>query len=291
LEVETVLRGSLDTFALPDVLTLLAGTAKSGELQVTGSAGDGRVWLDRGQIVGAESGAARDPVSAVVQLLRLEEGEFEFEADVDAPDPAPGVPVEQLLAAAAEQLAEWREIEAILPSPAAMLELAPQAPKGGVRVTADQWRAIVAVGEGRPVEDVVVALGGDELAASRVVKGLVEAGLVAVEAEDDGPGHLEADEDEPYEDDPIDEAPETIPAPPARPSAPPAPRSDLVRHLSSLSVPPAAAGEADEAVAEEAEMAEEDAPEAAPAVAQASTTTTEPVNRGTLLKFLSSVRT
>jgi hypothetical protein len=287
LEVETVLRGSLDTFALPDVLTLLAGTAKSGELQVTGPAGDGRVWLDRGLVVAAESGSAQDPIGAVVQLLRLEEGEFAFDGDVEPSDPGPGVAVDELLAAAAEQLAEWRDIEAVLPSPAAVMSLVAEAPKGGVRLSAEQWRAVVAVGEGRPIEDVLAALGVDDLAASRVLKGLVEAGLAEVGAYE-APAPSDRYEEPVAELSPLEVA-EPVSA---------APRSDLVRHLSSLGALAAAAEEeadarehGDETVEDVAGEDDEEVAAAAPSAVQASAPPGEPVNRGTLLKFLSSVRT
>ena len=41
------LQGTLETFALPDVLRLLASTHKTGRLRLTGAAGSGSLWLDR----------------------------------------------------------------------------------------------------------------------------------------------------------------------------------------------------------------------------------------------------
>jgi hypothetical protein len=298
LEVETVLRGSLDTFALPDVLTLLAGSAKSGELNVTGPAGSGRVWLDRGQIVEAEAGGTSEALAAVVHLLRMGgDGEFEFDGDVAAPDPGPATAVDEVLAAAAEQLAEWQEIEAVLPSQLAWLALVPEAPRAALKLTAGEWSAVVALGRGCSVAQAVEAVGGGALSASRVLKGLVEAGLVAVEVDEED-AVVEAVVAEPAEVSPpaaaeveereVAEAP-FVPAPG---------QSDLVRHLSSLAPPareqdPDADGGAPAAepiarpVAEtDGDATDEPAP-SAPAAGPAS----QPVNRGTLLKFLSSVRT
>ncbi len=82
-------QGSLGTLELPEVLGLLAGTAKSGELHVTGNrtaglaqvaAVQGRVWFDGGRLVAGET----DMVDALVALLRLVEGTFTFR-----PGPAP----------------------------------------------------------------------------------------------------------------------------------------------------------------------------------------------------------
>jgi Domain of unknown function (DUF4388) len=44
------LEGTLDLFALPDVLRLLGGTGTSGALRLTDGDREGRVWLDAGRI-------------------------------------------------------------------------------------------------------------------------------------------------------------------------------------------------------------------------------------------------
>jgi hypothetical protein len=267
------------------------------------------VWLDRGQIVGAQAGGTGEALEAVVNLLRMGgDGEFEFDGDVAAPDPGPATAVDEVLAAAAEQLAEWQEIEAILPSPSAWLALVAEAPRAALKLTAAEWSAVVALGGGCSVAQAVEAVGGGALSASRVLKGLVGAGLVSVEPHDTLPMRDEVDE----EDDVVEVVvaePAEVPAPAAAeaemrevaeaPLVPTPGQSDLVRHLTSLTPEDDADAEAgepdDEPVAEPAsepvagtdgDATDESGP-AAPAAAPAS----EPVNRGTLLKFLSSVRT
>src|SRR4051812_19915974 len=141
------LRGSLDTFALPDVLALLATTAKSGELHVTGGSDEGRVWLDGGQVVGADGLGTSDLVDVLVGLLRLEDGDFAFQGDRVAPEPGSPVDVAGLLEQAEARLAEWREVEEILPSPDVVLTLVAEA-SSSVRLSRDQWATVVAIGEG-----------------------------------------------------------------------------------------------------------------------------------------------
>lgn len=274
------LRGSLDTFALPDVLALLATTAKSGELDVTSTAGGGQVWVENGHIVAAESDATSDPVDVLVGLLRLEEGDFAFHGERQAPAPGDPVDVASLLEAAETRLAEWQEVEAVLPSPRAVLTLVSSA-SGAVRLSRDQWAAVVAVGEGRSVEELVERLGGDELDRWRLLVGLVEAGLVEVGA--------------------------------VRHVAPVG-RTELAEQLSTITVAtltehPASEAEAPAALASPDEVeeddellrtdddAEADEPAAEPVAATASQAAQTPpaesaeaVSRGTLLKFLSSVR-
>jgi hypothetical protein len=283
----------LDTFALPDVLALLATTAKSGELDVSGPAGGGQLWLERGQVVGALSVGAADVVDVLVGLLRLDEGDFAFHAD--RPAPAPGTPtdVSVVLERAEARLAEWREVEQVLPSATAFLTLVPTA-SGSVRLSRDQWTAVVAIGDGRLVDELVERLGGEELTRWRLLAGLVEAGLAEVGT-------------------PVAVAPSTVA---------PVQRTELAQQLSTLTVaaltedvsePVRAAvvpGEDDDdddghVAIDVAEIRSDDEdgndePEGAeplaaePVSAAAPAHPTEPpdaVSRGTLLKFLSSVRT
>jgi hypothetical protein len=270
------LRGSLDTFALPDVLALLATTAKSGELHVAGSAGGGRVWVEGGRVTGAEAAGRTAVVDVLVHLLRLDDGDFTFHADRTAP--AAGAPVEVavVLEQAEARLSEWREVEALLPSPGAVVSLAPTA-TGTVRLSKDQWAAVAAVGEGRTVTELVDQLGGDELVRWRLLASLVEAGLVEVGA--------------------------AVTVAPVR-------RTAVAEQLSTLTVEAINEdNEDDEDDAESEHGSQEpdelgisdkihqDAPvetapeEAAPVPAGATAVDAgEGVSRGTLLKFLSSVR-
>ncbi|MEY2474710.1 MAG: resuscitation-promoting factor RpfA [Actinomycetota bacterium] len=270
------LRGSLDTFALPDVLALLATTAKSGELHVTGSSGGGRLWVEAGQVTGAEAAGTTAVVDVLVHLLRLDEGDFAFHADRAAPSPSTEAPVE--VAVALEQadarLTEWREVEALLPSPTTVLTLAPTS-SGTVRLSKDQWAAVAAVGDGRTVTELVDQLGGDELVRWRLLASLVEAGLAEVGA--------------------------SVTVAPVR-------RTEVAEQLSTLTVEALAEAHAEDDPALEDSSTEavesgisdktddnaavEDEPEeAAPVPTGAETVDAgEGVSRGTLLKFLSSVR-
>lgn len=255
------LRGSLDTFALPDVLALLATTAKTGELDVSGRSGAGQVWLDAGQVVAAETAGTNDVVDTLVTLLRLEEGDFVFHGDRPAPDPGVAATVAEVLEQAEARLGEWREVEQVLPSSDAYLTLVATAP-GSVRLTRDQWTAVVAIGEGRSVATLVDDLGGDELTRWRLLASLVDAGLVEVDAT------------------------------PASAVAP-VRRTEVAEQLSAINVE--SLREHDDE--DDADVVTEDEHEAdQPVPTSAAATTTQPtdpadgVSRGTLLKFLSSVR-
>lgn len=287
-----MLQGTLDTFALPDVLRLLASTSKTGRLSIDGSRGAGSIWIDGGHVVGAEVTTAAGPVGPTVvlfELLRFPDGSFSFEADERVDDAGAPAEVEPLLAEAEELLVEWQAIEAVVPSLDAWVDLAPELPKATVPVAAEQWKLVVAIGGGATVRSLGEAFEQGELAVSRSVKALVESGLA------------------------------TVTSLPVAPSAPaPAPKAEKPKPAPKPAPAPAPVPELDElaALAEDApvagapELARQLAqlgPEAARAVAAAASAETpeerdaalatiegevdgEPINRGLLLKFLSSVR-
>lgn len=311
------LHGTLETFALPDVLALLAATKKNGELHVVGGTTDGRVWFDAGNVVGTAVGASTAFVDAVFELLRLESGKFSFDADKTAPSPSEPEPIQPLLDEAQSRLTEWRSIEAVVPSLGHGVRLLAEVDEGPVTVTGDQWRALVGVATSPTVQSVVERLGVGEFETCRTLKGLVEAGLVTVEeraaAPAPPPPPVRAEAPAPAPVETAVEAPVEAPAKPkieALTSTPAASAAELEATPDPAPAPPKAKkakpapeaqGEADELVrqvaaleATQAEAAPETAPEAeaeAEAAEEPTAEGEEPINRGLLLKFLSSVRT
>jgi Domain of unknown function (DUF4388) len=185
------LQGSLDTFALPDVLVLLATTHKSGELHIAGSRSvalarhpdtEGRLWFDAGGLVGHDVGRVVEPTDAVFELLRLNQGTFSFLAGTPSGG-GPRVEVDGILSEAQARLVEWREIEAVVPSLDAWLQLSPEPPLAHVSMRGEQWRLVVAIGAGCTVGTALGHLGLEELPGCRAVKELIEAGLVLLTAQ------------------------------------------------------------------------------------------------------------
>lgn len=333
------LHGTLETFALPDVLALLAATKKSGELRVVGGSVDGRVWFDGGQVVATDVGSSTAFVDAVFDLLRLTAGKFSFDADRQPASASDPVPIDAILGEAQARLDEWRSIEAVVPSLRHSLRLVSEVRDPHVMVSGDQWRALVAIASSASVADAMERLALGEFGTCRMVKDLVEAGLVAV-GEPVAPAAAqkkpaaatvaeapvaEAPEPVPAETEP--EAPAAAPekAEAATPSKPkitpvtPSPAGSAA--MDDDGAPPAkpakvkAAKSTSAAAAEAAEPAPKspapEKPAAAPVEVEAAPETVaaegpaeavvasstgeaegdEPINRGLLLKFLSSVRT
>jgi hypothetical protein len=182
-EVTVALQGTLDTFALPDVLRLLAATKKSGRLDISGSRGGGSVWVADGDVTAIaveHAPLAVDAVDALFELLRFEDGSFTFDAEAAANGEGRD-DVESLLEGAEALLAEWREIEAVVPSLASWVTMRPELPGADVTVEQRHWTTLVAVGSGATVAAVGSTMDLAELPVSRAVRDLVELGLVQVE--------------------------------------------------------------------------------------------------------------
>jgi hypothetical protein len=301
------LQGSLDAFPLPDVLGLLASTKKAGELLVRGTWSDGRVWVNAGELVDAEAPRATNLVDAIFELLRLEEGSFVFDPNASVPD-GPSQPVEPVLMEAQARLDEWRIIEAVVPSVDTPVSLAPRAPSAKVGLSAEQWRIVVAIGSGGTVEAVANELGLGEFGACAAVKTMVDAGLLVVDGVGaGGPFDFTSDPQADQFDDFLTPEPAKAKRTSRRVSGPGSAAAALYDAAADVDVSTAVASLTAEKARElAAELAELGTPAAEAVEAAAAAPTDEeralaltealtdedgqPINRGLLLKFLSSVR-
>ena len=323
------LQGSLETFALPDVLVLLASTKKDGLLKVGGNQVDGKVWIDKGQIVQSTIGAKTMPaVDAVWELLRLESGSFSFEGDKAAPKPGNPEAIDLVLADAQTRLAEWRDIAKVVPHLDAVVDMAHDAPGDEVTVSSDQWKLLVAVAGGRTVRDLMERLGLEEFDTCRKVRDLVEYKLASIDAsgksssapvakssraaaqpepvaapspEADQPADSDVEVDLDAEEDMLNRPRKVRAVTSQQGSAPPpspAPSREKAAAKSGSGERPAV-DEAKALVAQLAALGGEDEEEVAQKVAAHLAeggelpevpNGDEPINRGLLLKFLSSVR-
>ena len=268
-EVTVALQGTLDTFALPDVLRLLASTKKVGRLRVIGDAGSGSLWVD-GAVVGSEllvRGADADSLIEVLfNLLRFVDGSFTFEAGSTPHANGDERDVESVIVEAELMLGEWRALELVVPSLDAWLSLAQELKGCDAVIDSARWRIIVTVGSGATVGEVGRRVGLGELAVMRAVKEVIELGLLEVSADAPAvePAYAEPTVDVPVftNDTPLDDP------------------SEIARQLANLS--PRAA----RAVAAAAKATTEEEREAALATIEAED---ETINRGLLLKFLGAI--
>ena len=196
------LQGTLDTLSLPDLCELLSGTSKTGALHVRSESGQGVLWFTGGQVCAGEAGGQTGPPSpgaggdvldrlhdVCFELFRYSEGSFEFEPDRHPSWPAErSVDVTGLLAETERRMAEWREIIAVIPSIEARPRLVPEPPGGGaITLDAAQWRVVTGIDGRRRVSALIRVLDGGEFTVCKILRSLVQAGLVEIDAADAAP--------------------------------------------------------------------------------------------------------
>ena len=196
------LQGTLDTLSLPELCELLAGTNKTGALHVRAEAGSGVLWFAGGKVCAGEAGSQTGPPppgaggdllerlhDVCFELFRYTEGSFEFEPERRPSWPADrSVDVAGLVAETERRMAEWREIIAVIPSVEARPRLVPEPPAGGpITLDAAQWRVVTGIDGRRRVSALIRVLDGGEFTVCKVLRSLVQAGLVEIEAGDQAP--------------------------------------------------------------------------------------------------------
>ncbi|HEV7865030.1 MAG TPA: DUF4388 domain-containing protein [Acidimicrobiia bacterium] len=196
------LNGTLDTLSLPELCELLSGTNKTGALHVRAESGQGVLWFAAGKVCGGEAGGQTGPPSpggdgdllerlhdVCFELFRFTEGSFEFEADRRPSWPADrSVDVPGLVAETDRRMAEWREIIAIIPSIEARPRLVPEPPTAApITLDAAQWRVVTGIDGRRRVSALIRVLDGGEFTVCKVLRSLVQAGLVEIDADPASP--------------------------------------------------------------------------------------------------------
>jgi hypothetical protein len=180
------LQGTIDTFPLTDVLSLIGSSATTGRLSVDGDRGHAEIWVDAGRVVGGEALGMQvgDAAELVFELLRFDDAAFEFTAVASADLPEFELTPEQLpeaLAAAAELRTQWDEIEAVVPSLAHRVRLVPELPEDELVVDAALWSVLVVAGTSPSIAGLGDELGLGEFGACAAVASLVERSLATVE--------------------------------------------------------------------------------------------------------------
>lgn len=181
------LQGTIDTFALPDVLRLLASSAKTGELAIDGDRGTGRIWVSDGSIVATDldlgvhpSTGSSEITEGLFQLLRFVEGEFSFTADVAPGEPLEAADVEESLASSSAMLTELQAIEENVPGIGCWMTLRSDIDTDSVTLSRDQWRVLATIGAGTSVAEIAASFELGELESLRRANDLVAEGVAAV---------------------------------------------------------------------------------------------------------------
>ena len=179
------LQGTIDSFPLTDVLTLLASSKKTGRLALEGDRGSAALWIAEGEVIGGDMVGVGDATAAslLFEMLRYSEASFAFDAAPSGSTPqypVTSTPLEVAMESAATLLAEWDEIVAVVPSLAHRVLLVEALPTDSVTLDAVSWSLVVAAAADPVVAVIGDALGLDEFGACAAAASLVERGLATI---------------------------------------------------------------------------------------------------------------
>jgi Domain of unknown function (DUF4388) len=184
-----VLQGTLDVLSFAEGLALAARKKFSGLFRVRTAHVTAAFHLASGQITGLDCADVsghdlRERVEEVTaRLLAAQQGTFEMRSAIGQPTQVDrALDVKDVLAGARRQLSEWRATQAAITDLSGRPQLAPVLASANVTFSRDQWRLLQAIDGRRNLRSIgrEMALGPLELA--KLLRSLVEAGVVSVEA-------------------------------------------------------------------------------------------------------------
>ena len=173
------LRGSTSDFPLESVIGLLAGTSKTGELQVRGDSQVGALGFASGRLVAAVMDGEGGE-NALGAIFAISQAEFEFTPWESAPEAnLEGGDLVSLLKRAAEARDRITTVRASIPDDRMRFRLSEKAAdQGAVTFTPDRWRALLAVNGERDVAAIAEQLRLGKMQTLSLLAGLVKDGVI-----------------------------------------------------------------------------------------------------------------
>ena len=187
------LRGSVASFPLETIVQLLAATAKTGQLEVRSGAESGTLGFAEGRLVAAVSGDDGGD-TALGAVFTISDGDFEFVPWGEPPEANLAGDLSQLLDRAVVQRDKIVADRQVISHDNLRFALSERAASGGdVRLSAEQWRALLAVNGQRDLPAMAAQLRLGRLATLAMLAELVRAGIIEVkeappEPPSSGPG-------------------------------------------------------------------------------------------------------
>jgi hypothetical protein len=194
------LQGSLASFKLPDVLTFLNSTQKTGMLTLTRGEKEAYVFFRAGALVYAASNQEpfRGRLAAIVSkkssddTAKIEVSEviydafmwtsatFAFYDDIDLPANAVTISIDlaNLIMEGARRIREWQECLRLLPDSSAVFRVAANPESEKVTLSRDEWRILFLINGQRSLDDVCRESETDPFRVYRVVIGLLANKLI-----------------------------------------------------------------------------------------------------------------
>jgi hypothetical protein len=188
-----VLQGTLETLPLPELLGLLSHSRKTGALWLETANSSAVLYLVDGRCSAAETSESGDPVQEYDALLarvidvcfaaeRSDVGKFRFGTEEASWSCDDTVELDVAVDEVARLIAEWHDIQAVIPSLDCRIRLADDLGADELTLDRDRWQLVVAIDGRRSVRDLVRKTNRPVLEVCHTILSLVDAGAVNVGA-------------------------------------------------------------------------------------------------------------
>lgn len=170
--------GTLGEIALADVLRLLSSGRKTGRLTVTAEDEQVVMRFQKGALVHANTGRRLQGEDAVLDLFGWKSGQMTFVPEERSVTPNVQRDLDVLIAEGLTGGDTFHRMQEVLPSDRVVFQLGPGPREAAETVTGDGWRVLRLVDGVRDLRELGEALHVPRGELSRLVFGLLEAGLV-----------------------------------------------------------------------------------------------------------------
>jgi hypothetical protein len=186
------LQGTFDVLDFSAVMELLSSRSMTGRLHVRSRSFAANLFFSDGQIVGADqsehqAAAVAGDVTQRAQeicfeLLGTDRGNFEFHpAKPNGPVGGTVISVPDALDEARRRLAEWQELQLLIPSLDVLPRLVTELDPGQVTLDREQWRVLTAVDGRRNLRSIGRAFGMSDFDVCRAMRDLLSAKVIELD--------------------------------------------------------------------------------------------------------------
>lgn len=186
------LQGTFDVLDFSAVMELLAERAMSGRLHVRSRSFAANLFFFDGLMVGADqsehqaaavAGDVHQRVQEVCfEVLGSDRGNFEFHPGRSSgPGGGTAIKVADALDQARRRLAEWQELQALIPSLDVQPRLVTELDPGQVTLDREQWRVLTAVDGRRNLRSIGRALNLSDFEVCRAMRELFNAKVIELD--------------------------------------------------------------------------------------------------------------
>ncbi len=169
--------GGLENTRCSEIVKILSLGKRSGKLFLNNGGETGNIFFRDGEIIHAQCGALQG-TKAIWELAVWTSGDYRFFMD-DTPDSiSVDIPVDEILAEAANRIRQMDRISSLISSSSEVYELDPDIKEKEIVLKSVQWKALVHINGERSIADIAQKIGLGVSDTMKVFYTLIKAGLL-----------------------------------------------------------------------------------------------------------------